>query len=114
VLYLPLSMVRGRRIHVLLLGVALAAFAVVLVLPGLSTGVLFLSPAIVLLASLLTGRYPGDDRLARLAATRCPSRPRRPRITLRASSPRRVLMPRGGRLVATSLAVRPPPSGAGR
>ncbi|HEV7808726.1 MAG TPA: hypothetical protein VGO80_23175 [Solirubrobacteraceae bacterium] len=103
-------MVRVRWIHVLLLGVALAAFAAVLVLPGMSTGVLFLSPAIVLLASLLIGRYPGDERLARLTTTICLRRPRRPRIALQAPRPRRVPMPRGGRLVATSLAVRPPPA----
>ena len=102
-------MLRSRWIHVFLLVVALAAFAVVLVVPGMSTGVLFLSPAIVLLASLLTGRYPGDERLARLAAAMRARRPR-PRPALPTAPPRRrVPMPRGGRLVATSLAVRPPP-----
>jgi hypothetical protein len=105
------SPMRARRTHILMLAVATAAFPVVLVLPGMETGVLFLSPAIVLLASLLTGRYVGEDRLARLAAARRPSRPRRPRAA-RLVLPRRRegLMPRGGRLVATSLAVRPPPA----
>ncbi|MEA2186647.1 MAG: hypothetical protein QOK16_1658 [Solirubrobacteraceae bacterium] len=103
-------MVRTRWAHIFLLAVATAAFPVVLVVPGLDVGVLFLSPAIVLLASLLTGCYVGEERLARLAAAMRPGRPRRPRAMRPASSPRRrALMPRGGRLVATSLAVRPPP-----
>lgn len=45
-------MARTRWAHIFLLVVATAAFAVVLVVPGLDVGVLFLSPAIVLLASL--------------------------------------------------------------
>ncbi len=105
-------MARARWLHILLLVVAIAAFGLALYLPGMETGVLFLSPAIVLLASLLTGRYVGEDRLARLAAAR---RPPRRRLQARAPAPsaaanRRALMPRGGRLVATSLAVRPPPA----
>jgi hypothetical protein len=105
------SSMRARWTHISLLAVATAAFPVVLVLPGMETGVLFLSPAIVLLASLLTGRYVGEERLARLAAAIRPSRPRRLRAA-RLVLPRRRqgVMPRGGRLVATSLAVRPPPA----
>jgi hypothetical protein len=103
-------MARSRRHRILLLTTVLAASAVALVVPGLGVGVLFLSPAIVLLASLLSGRYVGEDRLRRLAAAFRPRRRRRPRAApasrlLR----RRALMPRGGSLVATSLAVRPPP-----
>ncbi|MEA2231698.1 MAG: hypothetical protein QOD83_1514, partial [Solirubrobacteraceae bacterium] len=51
-------MARARWAHIFLLAVATAAFPVVLVVPGLDVGVLFLS-AIVLLASLLTGCYVG-------------------------------------------------------
>jgi hypothetical protein len=103
-------MTRTRRAPILVLAIAVAAFPVVLVLPGLETGVLFLSPAIVLLASLLTGRYIGEERLARLAAAFVAPR-RRPARTLRARArrcPRS--LPRGGRLIAASLAVRPPPA----
>ena len=104
-------MARARRLHILLLVVAIAAFGLALYLPGMETGVLFLSPAIVLLASLLTGRYVGEDRLARLAASRRPPRRRaQARTVPTAAARRRPLMPRGGRLVATSLAVRPPPA----
>jgi hypothetical protein len=103
-------MARSRGARLLLLATALAAFPVVLIVPGLEAGVLFLAPAIVLLASLLTGRYVGEERLRRLAAAFRPHRRRRPRAaaTARAARPR-ARMPRGGRLVGTSLAVRPPP-----
>lgn len=103
-------MARARWAHIFLLALATTAFPVVLVVPGLDVAVLFLSPAIVLLASLLTGHYVGEERLARLAAAMRPGRRRRGRAARPASPPSpRALMPRGGRLVATSLAVRPPP-----
>jgi hypothetical protein len=78
--------------------------------PGLETGVLFLSPAIVGLALLLGGHYVGEEQLGRLAAAWQQRRPRRERVK-RSALPRRAraVMPRGGSLVATSLAVRPPP-----
>jgi hypothetical protein len=103
-------MARSRGARLLLLATALAAFPVAVIVPGLEVGVLFLAPAIVLLASLLTGRYVGEDRLRRLAAG---FRPHRRRGLRAAAAPRparpRALMPRGGCLVGTSLAVRPPP-----
>jgi hypothetical protein len=103
-------MLASRRARILLLAMALAAFPVALVVPGLEVGVLFLSPAIVLLASLMTGRYVGEARLHRLAEAHAPHRGRRPRSSVPVRLPRRrTLMPRGGSLVATSLAVRPPP-----
>jgi len=105
-------MVRARWLHIALLVAAIVAFGTVLYVPGLETGVLFLSPAIVLLASLLTGRYVGEGQIARLAgAMRCGRRRRHTRAAAPAAPLRgRVLMPRGGRLVAMSLAVRPPPA----
>jgi hypothetical protein len=108
--YTSRRMARSRRARILLLATALAAFASALIVPGLAVGVLFLSPAIVLLTALLNGCYVGEKRLHRLAAAFRPSGRRRPRA---APVPRvlrrRALMPRGGSLVATSLAVRPPP-----
>jgi hypothetical protein len=103
-------MARSRAARLLFLALALAAFPVAVIVPGLEVGVLFLAPAIVLLASLLTGRYVGEDRLRRLAAAFRPHRRRR-----LGSAPARITrprahMPRGGRLVGTSLAVRPPPA----
>lgn len=111
VLYLAPSMARTRWLYISLLVVATGAFGLALYVPGMETGVLFVSPAIVLLASLLTGRYVGEGSIARLAAAVHPGRRRRARAATPASPARgRALMPRGGRLVATSLAVRPPPA----
>jgi hypothetical protein len=105
-------MARSRRARILALAAALAAFGVALLVPGLEAGVLFLSPAVVLLASLMTGRYVGEERLHRLARAFRPRRTRPRRTVAAARGPRRrALMPRGGSLVATSLAVRPPPPG---
>jgi hypothetical protein len=108
-------MARSRWLRILLLALALAAFPVMLLLPGMATGVLFLSPAIVLLASLLTGRYVGEDGIRRLAASvrRRDSREARAPQTPLHRRPR-ALLPRGGSLVGTSLAVRPPPLPATR
>lgn len=104
-------MARARWLHIALLVAAIVAFGTVLYVPGLETGVLFLSPAIVLLASLLTGRYVGEGQIARLAGIMRCGRRRHLRATSPASPLRgRMLMPRGGRLVAMSLAVRPPPA----
>ena len=101
---------RRSRVPIVALAAALAAFAVVLAVPGLETGILFLSPAIVLLALLRTGHYVGEEQLDRLCAAWQQRLPRRARGARGPLAPRpRALMPRGGGLVATSLAVRPPP-----
>jgi hypothetical protein len=101
---------RRSRVPIVALAAALAAFAVALVVPGLETGILFLSPAIVVLALLRSGHYVGEEQLGRLSAAWQQRCPRRARVA-RSPVPRRprALMPRGGGLVATSLAVRPPP-----
>jgi len=77
---------------------------------GLDTGLLFVAPALVMALPLLAGRYPGERRLA---TVRRPP----PRRVLGFSAPKPLhglgrLLPRGGRLIAASLAVRPPPSAA--
>jgi hypothetical protein len=103
-------MQRSRWAWIVLLAVAVAAFCAAVCVPGLQTGVLFLAPAIVLLASLAAGHYLGEDRLARLAAAFRPRRRRR-RGAIAVAALRCVrLMPRGGRLVGACLAVRPPPA----
>lgn len=95
-----------------LVAIVLAALAV----PGLATGALFLAPALLLLAALLRGHYVGESAICRLAAARR-ARHRRPLRTatryIAAARRSAVLaVPRGGRLVASSLAVRPPPAAA--
>jgi hypothetical protein len=93
---------------------AFAALSVVwllgLELLGVEAAVAYLAPALLILLPLVGGRYPGDDALVRVAGRRSCSG-RRPRPA--AVPPRRrragALLPRGGRLVAASLAGRGPP-----
>jgi hypothetical protein len=92
---------------VALLGVAIAAGDTI---TGVGTGLLLLSPALVLLLPLLLGRYLGAETLERLAARRSVTR----RRTRPASSPLprrrpRAVASRGGRLIAAALAERGPP-----
>jgi hypothetical protein len=98
----------SRRLRIALLAAAVGAFAVALLVPGMEHGIVFLSPAIVLLASLLSGHYVGERRLERFVAARTARRSGAAAPATVARRPR-ARMPRGGRLVATSLAVRPPP-----
>jgi ABC-type antimicrobial peptide transport system permease subunit len=75
---------------------------------GLGVGFMFLAPALVLALPLLAGRYVGADRLSRLERTR-PRRTRGCTASPPASDPWQLVPPRGGLLIAASLAVRPPP-----
>jgi hypothetical protein len=98
-----------RRDRHLLLG--LAAMTLGLALAGIHGDVLLALPALLLALALLSGRYVGEERLARLAAAFVPARRRAATTSLPAHarrSPR--ALPRGGRLIAASLAVRPPPA----
>jgi hypothetical protein len=97
-----------RRLVLSSFTLLVAAWMVLAVITGADTGLLYLSPALVLCAPLVLGRYVGEQQLADLAdrpATRTSRRPSplpMPRSRVR-------LMQRGGRLVASSLAKRPPP-----
>lgn len=97
--------------HLLL---ALTAVGVLCVLPivlGAPIDLLLAAPVLLLALPLLGGRYLGEealDRLVRVAASR-----RRPRALASVPSTvrgARVLLARGGALLARSLAVRPPPA----
>ena len=92
--------------------VAVPAALIVLSLIGLHNDVLLCLPVLLLLLSLVAGCYVGEEGLNRLAAGPSqPSRRRRapaPMVTTRRSSFR--ALPRGGQLIAASLAVRPPPA----
>jgi hypothetical protein len=72
---------------------------------GLDTGLLFLTPAFVLLLPLLAGRYLGADRLT----ARCAPVRRAVAAALRLPRARVRLAPRGGLLLGCSLAGRAPP-----
>jgi hypothetical protein len=97
-----------HRLLLLSFSLLVAAWAVFSVASGADTGLLYLAPALVLCTPLIAGRYVGEKQLAQLAG-RSRSRPcRRPaRLAVPRSHMR--LMQRGGRLVASSLAKRPPP-----
>jgi hypothetical protein len=98
----------GRRSVVVWFALVVAAWTVFALLSGVETGLLYLAPALLLCAPLLFGRYVGEEQLAELAkrSPRCAAR-RASRLPVPRSHVR--LMQRGGRLVASSLAKRPPP-----
>lgn len=93
-----------------LAAVALAtALIVVGSLVGLAGALAYLLPPLLLIAALLLRRYPGERALLALMA-RADRRSRRhaPHIAM-PCPPGAVVLPRGSRLLAFSLAVRPPP-----
>jgi hypothetical protein len=102
---------RGRRPSV---AVAAAVLLLALGLDGahgagmataLWQGTLYVLPALLLAISLLARRYPGERLLLLLCI-----RHARPRVGVRARLPEVTLAgPRGGRLIALSLAGRAPP-----
>jgi hypothetical protein len=106
-----MQLVTSRDRH-LLLGLAaltLALALAALTLVGVRSDVLLAVPVLLFALPLLAGRYVGEERLARLAAAFVPIRGRAAGSPATAArrSPR--ALPRGGRLIAASLAVRPPP-----
>jgi hypothetical protein len=68
-----------------------------------------LVPALLLVAALVAGRYPGERAIAKLAAQRNPARRRAPAAIDPAPRAPRALL-RAGELIARSLATRPPPA----
>jgi len=93
-----------------LVALAISAGLVLCAHGGLGVGdMLCLAPALLLTATLMRRRYPGERLLAALAGrgrTRR-LRPQRSRPTLRLADAR---APRGGLLMGFALAVRPPPA----
>jgi hypothetical protein len=99
-----------RRDRMLLWGFALlvVAWMVAQAITGTETGLLYLAPALVLALPLVGGHYVGEDQLVAAAAgggkvARAPERVAATHTFVR-------VMQRGGRLVACSLAKRPPPA----
>jgi len=96
---------------VLALAAASMAWIVVQGVAGLGDGFVMLAPALALALPLLAGRYLGEEAIERVLvalAARTASRGRPCQIAPR--HPRVPLLPRGGRLIAASLATRPPPA----
>ena len=101
----------ARRDLRLLLGLTGLTVALVAVQWLTGADVLLASPALVLALPLLAGRYVGEERIARLAARFvAPARRAASRLTARLPRAPRALVPRGGRLLACSLAERGPPA----
>jgi hypothetical protein len=86
-------------------------WAFALALSGSTDALLFLAPALLIVAPLIAGRYPGEELIAKLAE----SGGRPPRRSTVASTPipqqPPAWSPRGARLLAFSRAERPPPLG---
>jgi len=101
---------RDRQLLFALAGLTLAIASLTLL--GIHSDFLLAAPALVLALPLLAGRYVGEEQLARLAAAFVapPRRAAATRVPAAARAPRS--LPRGGRLIACSLAVRPPPAHA--
>ncbi|WP_246852260.1 hypothetical protein [Patulibacter sp. SYSU D01012] len=103
-------MPRRWRMPLLLLG-ALLTVGVVLLPEILGPGVLTCAPAVALVLALALHRYPGERRLVRWLSRR---RGRRRVAVVVLGRSRRGHPPaaqaRGGRLMGTSMAVRPPPA----
>jgi hypothetical protein len=90
---------------------ALASSALVLgaCLLGLGAEIAYAVPPLALAVPLLAGRFVGEERIAHAARARRRRPLRAPRHTRIAGRAASVVLPRGGRLIAFSLAVRPPP-----
>jgi hypothetical protein len=100
-----------RRDRVVVWTFVVAAWMVAEALAGSDTGLLCLAPALVLALPLVLGRYVAEDRLAELSG-RSVARPRRRSLKVARPRSHARVMQRGGRLVASAMAKRPPPAGA--
>jgi hypothetical protein len=86
----------------------MSALLLVAALAGHAELLAYAAPLFLLAVPLLAGRYVGEERLERLRGdSAVPRRVPRPSPAGTRRSP--VLLPRGGRLIAEALAVRPPP-----
>jgi hypothetical protein len=97
-----------RRLILGAFALLVAAWVVAEISMG-GTGLLSLSPVLPLVVPLMLGRYIGEQRLAAFAGRGIARRRRRiPRAIAPRSRPR--AMQRGGWLVASAMAKRPPPA----
>jgi hypothetical protein len=103
-----LPAITRRRLALVAGAIALLGVAVFTASPALAPALAYLFPALFLLLALVARRYPGERALLALVAQRLRGRScaqattRKPRAW--------AWFPRGGRLIAFSLAERPPPA----
>ena len=106
---------RDQRLMVIF--ASMASLAMLLAAMAGHTEILaYAAPLLVLLLPLLAGRFVGEERIARAAARIRRARRPRPAVAAEPVTWLRgmTLIPRGGRLIARALAVRPPPAAASR
>lgn len=88
---------------------ATVCWVAALALTGSTEALLFMAPALLIAIPLLGGRFFGEELIVGLASRR--PRPRRRSAAVAPSPPApSVWLPRGARLIAASLAKRPPPA----
>lgn len=109
------AMSRRDRHHLLWLGAASCVCLLAELVGLMPSAIGYVAPVLILALPLLARRYPGEDVLVRLATRgRRPARRRRAPVRPALPALRAVrVLPRGGRLIAAALAVRPPPVAAG-
>lgn len=101
----------SKRGRLVLFAAFLTLSAGLLAATDFNLGLLMVLPALCTAAILLVWPHPGLELIMRIAERRRPPRPRRARPPVRR---RRSFRARGGRLLATSLGGRAPPSLAPR
>jgi hypothetical protein len=107
------SVTMPARDQRLLLGAALATSVLLLVAAAAGHAELlaYAAPLFLLGVPLLAGRYVGEERLERMRTGLAGAVRRAPRVAPLPGGRRlAVPLPRGGRLIAHSLAERPPPA----
>jgi hypothetical protein len=82
----------------------------ILAATGSTDALLFLAPALLIAIPILCGRYFGEELIAKFAARPARTRPRAAFLSPPAPRAPRTWVPRGARLLAFSLAKRPPPA----
>lgn len=106
-------MPRSEHRRLVLSALATATAVLLAGLAGHAELVAYAAPVVVLALPLLGGRYAGEEQIARLATRARRAQPhRRPAADRPAHRPVAIGIARGGRLIADSLAVRPPPAPA--
>jgi len=79
---------------------------------GATEALLFLAPALLIAVPLLCGVYVGEELIAKLSTRRGRRRRQRPTPAAPRPATAPTWRPRGARLLAFSLATRPPPAAA--
>jgi hypothetical protein len=104
--------VRRALLSLVVASLALAGWVLVHGVGFSGEGLVMLAPALAFALPLLAGRYLGERAIERVRTARASAPAPRRRST--AAVPRRrpslALVPRGGLLLASSLATRPPPA----